>query len=294
MDHAEPRPSPPPDPLVPPGRTPRGMVVGATALLSGFVLFSAPTLWKEYQGLRGDWAITRAAAPLGFVDIAPNPSFAEPPPDWVHAEGGDLLLWSGWFGPDGHGWFRVGAGDLDVAKLHKPMGRDVIRAIDRPVVEVGRGELWGRMQPETPVLPLTFDGVETAYPQLLLQKVEVVNDTINGRKVTVVSTPFVPPDRAVSVFDPTHDGRILTFGHSGLFVGLERRPLLYDRETESLWMVHDGVLACIGGSCKGARLPSLARLTPSRWREWSPPRGRGRLVVGAERNRAKPSRSPAI
>src|SRR5690348_9801551 len=121
MDHAQPRPVPPPDPLVPPGRSPRGMVPGATALRSGYVLFSVPTLWTEYQALRGDWDLIRQGTPLALIDVSPNPSYAAPPENWLHTEDGSLFLWSGWNGT-GHGWFRVKEGDLDTARLHKPIG----------------------------------------------------------------------------------------------------------------------------------------------------------------------------
>lgn len=293
MDHVPPRPAPPPDPLVPPGKSPKSMILGATALLSGFVLLSVPALWSEFQALRGDWELIRQGVPLAFIDISPNPSYAEPPDNWAHTREGQLYLWSGWNG-NGHGWFRVGVGDLDPSVLHKPMGRDVVRAIDQTIVEVGRGQHWQRLQPETPVVGLKVGGVETAYPLLLLQKVEVVNDTINGQPVAVVCTPFVPEEISVRAFTPVLDGERLTFGLSGHFRGIARSPLLYDRQSESLWMVSEGELACVGGPHKGARLKSLVQPTPVRWDRWQNGHEGGRLVVGAERGQGRSKLPPAI
>jgi hypothetical protein len=268
------------------------MVVGATAILSGFVLFSAPALWSEFQGLRRDWEVSRLGVPLAFVDISPNPSYAEPPAQWTRQEGDSLLLWAGWKHNIGHGWFKVGTGDLDVAHLHLPMGRDVVRAIDRPIVEVGEGEHWENMQPETPVVGVKTAGVVTAYPLLLLEKVEVVNDTVGDQAVLVVFTPFVPRDEAVDVFDPTHDGRRLTFGSSGHFHGPQRRPLLYDRQTESLWAVDDDGIGCVGGACKGARLRRLDHPKPTDWGTWSARHAGARLIVGADRPRTRKAAPP--
>jgi hypothetical protein len=270
------------------------MVLGATALLSGFVLFSVPTLWVEYRALRNDWEISRRGTPLAFIDISPNPSYAEPPTNWVHTDGDTLLLWSGWHG-QGHGWFRVPVGQIDPAQLHKPLGRDVIRAIDQPIVEVGAGQHWDRLLTDTPIISLGLAGVETAYPLLLLQKVEVVNDTIKDRFVTVVSTPFVPEEASVHIFDPMLHGQRLTFGLSGHFLGVQRSPLLYDRQTESLWQVVGGELACVAGKHQGVRLKGLAHPAPTPWARWMRDHeGDGRLIVGAERGLGRSKLPPAL
>jgi hypothetical protein len=303
MDHVEPTPetpapapastSPPSSLAASPGG--RGMVVGATAILSGFVLFSAPTLWTEWQGLRQDWEISRLGTPYGFVDISPNPSYAQPPDAWVYRDGDSVMLWSGWTPGVGHGWFRIGATDMDTSLLHQPLGRDVIRAIDEPIVEVGKGVHWGRMQPETPIVAFRVEGVDNVYPLLLLEKVEVINDQIKDRALLVVFTPFVAKEEAIDVFDPLVDGRRLTFGLSGHFQGAERRPFLYDRQTESLWSVTDGRLVCKAGHYKGVSLTRLSHQSPTTWGEWAPSHPDSRLVVGAVRPRGdkRPKPRPA-
>ena len=55
-------------------------------------------------------------------------------------------------------------------------------------------------------------------------------------------------------------------GQSGYFVG--HRPLLYDRETESLWVERDEAMTAVAGRRKGASLPRIARVAPVAWGDW--------------------------
>lgn len=279
-------------PAVPTSAASRVILSGAGVVLTGFVLVQAPILWSEIQGLRRDWERSRISKPIGFVDISPNPSFARAPRPWHRQEGEDLLLWSGWQGGRrGHTWFRVGRDEIELESLHQPFGRDVVRAIDTPIVEVGRGPHWGEMDWETAVISLDHRGTATAYPFLLLQKVEVVNDSFAGGHVLVVHTPFLAPDPAVDVFDPLLNGVRLTFGSSGYMRGPERRPLLYDRETESLWVVDSHTMKCIAGKHRGASLAHITQGGPTIWGPWSELHPDGRLIVGADRAQRQPDRT---
>jgi hypothetical protein len=65
------------------GPAPRGVVLGAAAVLTGFILFQAPLVYEEWQALRNDWAKTRLSEPIGFLNISPNPSYALHPDPWV-------------------------------------------------------------------------------------------------------------------------------------------------------------------------------------------------------------------
>lgn len=63
-------------------------------------------------------------------------------------------------------------------------------------------------------------------------------------------------------FDPTYEGRELTFGFHGIWQGT---ALLYDRQTRSLWLHITG--KCIRGRLKGTELkPIVGRHVL--WREW--------------------------
>ncbi len=274
-------------------RAPRSIVVGATALLSGFVLLQAPVLWSEWQELRRDWENDRQSQPIGFIGISPNPTFAQPPRPWAREEGNDLLLWSNWDGgAGGHHWFRIKRNDLDTKLLGRPFGRDTIRALDQPIIETRSGPTWRRMKSDTPVVSLERGGAVTAYPLLVVQKVEAINDTIGGHPVLLINTPFVPEDQAVDVFDPELEGRRLTFGSAGYLLRPAGRPLLYDRQTESLWSMRGHELVCVGGTLKGATLQNRGHGVPVLWSAWVAKHAQGRLVVGAARPQPVPHKPP--
>lgn len=283
-------PGSPPTPAAPP----RVALLGATAVLSGFVFFQAPSLWSEWQGLRQDWEITRQTTPMGYSGISPSPSYATPPQPWVVERDDVILIWGGWDPSAGHTWFRVGRGDLDVANLARPMGRNVVRAIDHPLIEVGGGPFWQRLHHDTPVIGVRFGAESAAYPMLLLSKVEVINDTIDNRPVLLISTPFRTPEETVDIYDPMLNGERLLFGSSGLFIHpVERLPLLYDRDTESLWLVReDHQLVCVAGERKGTRLRHLERGRPVDWADWADAHPQSRLIVGA--NRDAPPTAPRV
>ncbi len=268
-----------------PVQNPRGVLLGATAVLMGFVLFQGPVLFEEWRGLQRDWEKTRLGQPLGFINISPDPSYAEPPVPWAQVSDEMVMLWAGWKPGVGHCWFRVGKDQLDVNQLNKPIGRDVVRSIDRPIAELAGGTIWSRMQPDTIVAGVRLaDGSTAAYPWLLLQKVEAVNDLVRATPVLIVHTPFQPDEEAVDVFDPRVDGKRLTMGLSGHFLKPGQRPLLYDRETESLWVVRDHELVCLAGELSGRKLKRLQRPEPMVWDEWVSKNPGSRLIVGAFRD----------
>lgn len=255
--------------------------------LLGYIGFIAPTLWGETTALLSDWSLAQEKAVVGYIDIHPLPNFAAKPKDWARPEGDDVLLWSGWSPEEQtHRWFRVGRGQLDLARLHEPFGRDVVRAIDRTIVEGKGGTHWSRVPSTATVAPVEVDGVPIAYPWRVLEKVAVVNDEVAERPILVTFTPYRKPGESVHVYDPIHQGRRLTMGVSGHFDG--ERPLLYDRGTESLWVARDDGVHAVAGRMKGTALPMLARLTPTRWADWSETHPTGRLVVGADRTGAIP------
>ncbi len=281
--HSTPQPT---DPTPQKPQPPRAILFGATAVLSSFVLFQAPTLWGEWQGLQRDWDTTRRYSPVGYVNITPSPSFAQKPDNWIHDEGDSTLLWSGWNNDTGHGWFRIQRNVLDVSRLHGPIGRDVIRAIDRPVVEIGGGERWERIHPDALVVGMEIHDVISVYPLPMLAKVEAINDTIAEVPVLVVMTPFVPSDEAVDIYNPVLNGERLTMGSSGYF--LDKKPLLYDRKTESFWIAEGKILRAVAGPLKGATLKRIKHGHPIAWSSWQGQYPESRLIVGADRTHPLP------
>ncbi len=301
-DHGlKPDSSPTPAPIPAPGPTPapRGMMLGAVVVLSGFVLSQGPTLYDEVNCLMLERDGSRLSSPIGFIDITPNPTYATPPKNWAHVEGDSLLLWSGWDTKlHQHSWFRVGKSDLDVRALHLPMGRDVIRAIDQTRLESREDPIWNRMRYDMLVLPIRVEreGVSShyAYPLMLLERVQAVNDTLAGSPLLVLFTPFVPLEEAMDLFVPVVDGQRVRLASSGHHIEPGRRPLMYDTSRQDLWVREPQGMVCLSGERKGAVLKRLPLPEIATWEDWSDDHPDGHLIVGASRSQPKPPRRRAV
>ncbi|THB72549.1 MAG: DUF3179 domain-containing protein [Gammaproteobacteria bacterium] len=115
------------------------------------------------------------------------------------------------------------------------------------------------------VLSVKSGDVVRAYPTRILVWHEIVNDVVAGKPVVVTYCPLCGTGM---VFDRMVDGRLRTFGVSGLLY--QSDVLMYDRETESLW----SQLAMKGVSGDGVDvklkwLPS-EHLTWKAWKEKYP------------------------
>jgi hypothetical protein len=168
------------------------------------------------------------------------------------------------------------------------MGRDVIQAIDYPLVEQGGGAIWGRIPNEAAVVGFDLAGTDSVYPMQVLDKVLVVNDLVGGRPFLITFNPMVSRNRTVHIYEPIVDGRRVTMGMSGYFH--DRKPLLYDRGSESLWVESEaGTLEAIAGRHKGARLQSIEQHSPVAWGDWRGKHPASRLLIGADRTRTIPT-----
>ena len=105
---------------------------------------------------------------------------------------------------------------------------DGIPAIDEPMFEAADQVDW--LEDDEPVLSLTVAGETRAYPLQVMTWHEIVNDTVGGVPVTVTYCPLCNSGVA---FEREVDGRILSFGTSGLLYA--DNLVMYDRQTESLW-----------------------------------------------------------
>jgi hypothetical protein len=248
----------------------------------GVVGYFGNILLGEYLELRKELRKDEQSRIIGYEGINPTVSYANMPANWFRRESDAAFIWAGWLDGVGHRWFRVGRLDLEPGRLSFAIGRDVIRAIDRPIVEVGGGEKWERIPDSTPVFGIDDTRTPTAYPALLLQKVLVVNEQIDDRPLAVVHTPFVPIEQSVAVFDPRLGDRRLTLGSAGyLYQG---KPLLYDRWTESLWVSEGTQLVAIGGQLRGSRLGRGLPVEMTTWGDWEGRYPKSRLIVGADRS----------
>lgn len=265
---------------------PRWLAVATLGVLLLFVAIKGTTLCREWFALRKELSKASDTVVVGYLNVAVNPSNAARPKEWYREDGDHAFLWSGWVHNVGHGWFRVGRGEVDRAKLSYPLGRDVLRAIDYPVVEIAGGAIWSRVPASAQVFGVELGEVATVYPLRLLDKVEVVNDDVSGRALLVAFSPFSRVEQSVCVYDPVLEGRRLSMGVSGYCH--ESKPLLYDRGTESLWLDTERGLSAIAGPLRGSVLPQLARPSPMTWGDWLSRHPNSRLLVGADRSKPRP------
>lgn len=264
------------------GRRARAIAAPLIALLIGYIGVMAPQLWAEYHGLRGDWETDVHRRVIGYPGITPSYSLAHSPSNWLHDEDGKTLLWARWDRDAAkHTWFVLGKGEVSAEHLSHPLGRDSVRAIDAPKLELGGGEVWSAMPAHAPLVVGEFQGIPLAYPMEVLDKVLIVNDEVHKRPILVLYTPFVADVHAVETFNPLLQGKRLWMGHSGYL--WDGRPLLYDRQGQSLWVSTNKGLEAIAGPSKGKILDRLAHLDPMTWGEWSTANPRGRLLAGAFR-----------
>lgn len=273
MAHVEPLRLPAP-------RLLRWAVWGTFVALVGLVSVGATQLWSEVRALLREKDDVIHSQIIGFEGVTFDVNFAEKPPNWVHDEGGSTLLWARWEPGVGHQWFRFPEGDLAALSLKGNFARDSIRTVQRPIVEVGGGRRWERIPWDLPVVAFDLNGIACAYPLVILRKTLVVHDDIQGRRIVVVLTPATPTGEGVCLYDLT-GAEPLALGHSGYF--LENRPVLYDRQSESLWLPGAEALEAIAGRQKGACRPILEPPVLVGWSDWQARHPDGRLLVGADR-----------
>lgn len=106
--------------------------------------------------------------------------------------------------------------------------RDGIRSIDAPRFVPSDQATW--VDDSTPVLGVVVKGDARAYPVHVMDYHQIANDVVGGLPLAVTWDPLTG---APIAFERTIDGRVLSFGVSGLLYN--SGFLMYDRETESLW-----------------------------------------------------------
>jgi hypothetical protein len=243
------------------------------------------SLWSEWAELQAEQFRGRTGRVVGYSDIHVVPSFAARPDDWFVEEGPTTLVWSGWTPGIGHGWFKVGTGELAPKQLEGGFGRDVVRAIDNPLFEVGDGPRWRRLEPEIPVLKYTLNAEEIVCPLVVIESVWAINHGSGDEAVLLTFNPKVRQETAFELFNPIHDGQRLAFGLTGYL--LESGPLLYDRGTESFWVTRPEGLTAVAGHFKGTVLPRIQYMKPLPWANCPKSNTGPRLMVG--RQPAQPS-----
>ncbi|QQG46314.1 MAG: DUF3179 domain-containing protein [Candidatus Niyogibacteria bacterium] len=107
--------------------------------------------------------------------------------------------------------------------------KDGIPSIDNPKF-ISVGEASKQLSDAEPGLALEMGNVSRFYPFQILVWHEIVNDTINGKRVLVTYCPLC---LSGIVFDPVVEGERVEFGTSGKL--WNSNLVMYDRKTDSLW-----------------------------------------------------------
>lgn len=107
--------------------------------------------------------------------------------------------------------------------------KDGIPSIDNPKF-ISIAEANKFLNDSEPGIALNIDGVKRFYSFQILVWHEIVNDTLNGKRVLVTYCPLC---LSGIVFDPVVKGERVEFGTSGKL--WNSNLVMYDRKTESLW-----------------------------------------------------------
>jgi len=116
---------------------------------------------------------------------------------------------------------------------------------------------------DEPVFGLVVNGEARAYPLRIMDQHEMANDVIGGEPVSIAYCTLC--GAAIAYRGTLPDGRVLTFGSSGLLY--RNNKLMYDRLTRTLWnhLTGEPVLGELVGS--GIRLEVLPLVLTS-WSDW--------------------------
>jgi hypothetical protein len=112
------------------------------------------------------------------------------------------------------------------------------------------------------VFGVELNGDARAYPHRLMDSHEMLNDVVGGQ---AVSLAYCTLCRSGILFDTTVDGRSFTFGSSGLLY--RSNKLMYDHQTESLWMTIPGEPVSGKLAQSGIRLKRLPVVVTT-WEDW--------------------------
>jgi len=116
-----------------------------------------------------------------------------------------------------------------------------------------------------PVMAVDVGGDARAYPVQILIWHEIVNDTVGGVPLAVTYCPLC---NSAVAYDRRVDGRVMSFGTSGLL--WNSALVMYDRQTETLWSHFNG--EAIVGMLTGTELETfpVATVPWGLWRDAHP------------------------
>lgn len=217
--------------------------------------------WSRRHGLGWNipvWAFLGAIGVIGAIWTASGPWAAD-----------EKLAWQAqWSKTD----FKRHSVPLKEIKFVIP--RDRIPAIDKPKFQSVTAAAKAGLPDNEPVIGVVINGDARAYPIRILIWHEIVNDLVGGMPIAVT---FCPLCNSAVVFYRIIDGRVLTFGVSGMLRNSDL--VMYDRETESLWQQY------LGEGLVGRYSGRLLTMKPMRMESFAAFKKRhpeGKVLVPAE------------
>ncbi len=151
--------------------------------------------------------------------------------------------------------------------------KDALQALVDPAVIDGdeitdlNDQLYGKyLVSSDRVIGVEINGEARAYPLLVLNCHEIVNDTLGGQPIAVTYNPLCD---SVAVFQREVSGEILEFGVSGLLYN--SNLMMFDRQSdaqgESLWSQLLG-RAIAGPAAESGRELAPVPASVIRWADW--------------------------
>ena len=137
-------------------------------------------------------------------------------------------------------------------------GKDGIPSVDDPQF-VPATEV-NYLEDNDLVIGIAHNGIVRAYPHVILDWHEIVNDELGDMAVAVT---YCPLTGTATGWDREFQGGTTTFGVSGLLYNTNLIP--YDRETDSNWSQMR--LQCVQGSRQG-ELIELHHIVETTWGTW--------------------------
>ena len=137
-------------------------------------------------------------------------------------------------------------------------GKDGIPAVDNPQFDETNEVSF--LQDEDLVIGMVRNGVAKAYPHLVLDWHEIVNDELDDAHVALTYCPLTGTGVA---WDRNINGNVTTFGVSGKLYNTNLMP--YDRESDSYWSQMR--LDCVNGALVGSKITTL-NVIETTWATW--------------------------
>lgn len=139
-------------------------------------------------------------------------------------------------------------------------GKDGIPSVDSPQFVNANDFRADYLNDDDLVIGIVKGDIVRAYPHLIMDWHEIVNDNLNNNFITI---NYCPLTGTAFGWSSVADGVKSTFGVSGLLYNTNL--ILYDRDTDSYWSQLE--LQCVNGSLIGDE-PILESVVETNWRTW--------------------------